>query len=311
MKTCAGWIEVNLTQLCIAYTLNNQLPREALEVVTRVKPLTSFLEKLEQQGWPDFYYPTDIIQDLIGARVVCWFVDDCYGIQKMLEQSHGFRVNPDETEDFIANPKPSGYRSIHLTGGLSPTTASPETTAATNSPPRSMVCEIQIRTRLQDAFGQLTHDFPYKFPTSRPAPIIGRWSPRWPNPSPNKTARHCQSAKSSARSTSTKNEKAFRPRVGSNPACRRDCQGSIPTVDGIAQPCGCVRVPEFRNPPPSDFGCRSSVSMGFRLTARAPPASRTLQYLDTVATLEGRAVDKLAADARLFALDREPDLLVR
>ena len=107
-------VEVNLTQLCIAYTLNNQLPREALEVVTRVKPLTSFLEKLEQLDWPEFYYPTDIIQDLIGARVICWFVDDCYGIQKMLEQSHGFRVDADETEDFIANPKPSGYRSIHL-----------------------------------------------------------------------------------------------------------------------------------------------------------------------------------------------------
>jgi len=28
--------------------------------------------------------------------------------------------------------------------------------------PRTMVCEIQLRTRLQDAFGQLTHDFPYK-----------------------------------------------------------------------------------------------------------------------------------------------------
>ena len=107
-------VEVNLTQLCLAYTLNNQLPIEALEVVTRVKPLTSFIDKLERLGWPDFYYPTDIIRDLIGARVVCWFVDDCYGIQKMLEQSSSFRVHADETEDFIAEAKPSGYRSIHL-----------------------------------------------------------------------------------------------------------------------------------------------------------------------------------------------------
>jgi putative GTP pyrophosphokinase len=156
-------VEVNLTQLCIAYTLNNQLPREALEVVTRVKPLTSFLEKLEQLGWPDFYYPTDIIQDLIGARVVCWFVDDCYGIQKMLEQSHGFRVNPDETEDFIANPKPSGYRSIHLMADFTYDSVTGDD-GRHQLTPRSMVCEIQIRTRLQDAFGQLTHDFPYKFP---------------------------------------------------------------------------------------------------------------------------------------------------
>jgi len=156
-------VEVNLTQLCIAYTLNNQLPREALEVVTRVKPLTSFLEKLEQLGWPDFYYPTDIIQDLIGARVVCWFVDDCYGIQKMLEQSHKFRVNLEETEDFIAIPKPSGYRSIHLVAGFTYDSVG-GSSGHRELTPRSMLCEIQIRTRLQDAFGQLTHEFPYKFP---------------------------------------------------------------------------------------------------------------------------------------------------
>jgi len=156
-------VEVNLTQLCIAYTLNNRLPREALEVVTRVKPLSSFLEKLGKLGWPDFYYPTDVIQDLIGARVLCWFVEDCYGIQKMLEQSHGFRVNSDETEDFIATPKPSGYRSIHLMADFTYDSVTGDD-GRHELTPRSMVCEIQIRTRLQDAFGQLTHDFPYKFP---------------------------------------------------------------------------------------------------------------------------------------------------
>ena len=37
----------------------------------------------------------------------------------MIEQSHGFCVHRDETEDFIANPKPSGYRSIHLMADFS------------------------------------------------------------------------------------------------------------------------------------------------------------------------------------------------
>jgi putative GTP pyrophosphokinase len=147
--------------LCLAYTLNNQLPSEALEVVTRVKPLTSFIDKLERLNWPDFYYPTDIIRDLIGARVVCWFVDDCYGIQKMLEQSRGFRVNSDETDDFIAKPKPSGYRSIHLMADFTYESVTGGD-GCHELTPRTMVCEIQIRSRLQDAFGQLTHDFPYK-----------------------------------------------------------------------------------------------------------------------------------------------------
>ncbi|MBW2542575.1 MAG: GTP pyrophosphokinase [Deltaproteobacteria bacterium] len=154
-------VEVKLNQLCIAYTLNNHLPREALEVVTRVKPQTSFIDKLERLGWPEFYYPTDIIRDLIGARVVCWFVDDCYGIEKMIEQSHGFNVDPAETEDFIAKPKPSGYRSIHLMADFTYDSVT-RGEGFHELTPRTMACEIQIRTRLQDAFGQLTHDFPYK-----------------------------------------------------------------------------------------------------------------------------------------------------
>jgi putative GTP pyrophosphokinase len=156
-------VEVNLAQLCLAYALNNQLPREALEVVTRVKPLTSFLDKLERLGWPDFYYPTDVVRDLIGARVVCWFIDDCAGIQRMIEQSHGFRVRRDETEDFITHPKASGYRSIHLMADFTYDSVSGGDGRGELTP-RTMVCEIQIRTRLQDAFGELTHDFPYKFP---------------------------------------------------------------------------------------------------------------------------------------------------
>jgi putative GTP pyrophosphokinase len=156
-------VEVNLTQLCLAYALNNQLPLAALEVVTRVKPLTSFLDKLERLGWPDFYYPTDVIRDLIGARVICWFIDDCAGIQAMIEQSHSFRVRRDETEDFIASPKPSGYRSIHLMADFTYDSVSGNDGHGELTP-RTMVCEIQLRTRLQDAFGQLTHDFPYKFP---------------------------------------------------------------------------------------------------------------------------------------------------
>jgi len=156
-------VEVHLTQLCIAYALDNQLPREALEVVTRVKPMESFVDKLEQLGWPDFYYPTEVIRDLIGARIVCWFLDDCHGIRAMLERSHGFRVDLEETEDFIANPKPSGYRSIHLMASFTYDSVG-ENEGRRELVPRTMVCEIQIRTRLQDAFGQLTHDFPYKFP---------------------------------------------------------------------------------------------------------------------------------------------------
>jgi putative GTP pyrophosphokinase len=73
-------LAIKLRQLALAYTINNNLPPEAVTVQARTKTLDSFLKKLAHDGWPDFYYPTEVVKDLIGARVVCWFLDDCYGI---------------------------------------------------------------------------------------------------------------------------------------------------------------------------------------------------------------------------------------
>ncbi|MFT5505633.1 MAG: putative GTP pyrophosphokinase [Gammaproteobacteria bacterium] len=74
-------LHIRLSQLALAYTINNNLPAEAVTVSTRVKTLKSFLKKMDKISWPQFYYPTEVIQDLIGARVVCWLVDDCEGIK--------------------------------------------------------------------------------------------------------------------------------------------------------------------------------------------------------------------------------------
>lgn len=106
-------IEIRLNQLALAYTIENKLPRESVIVSTRVKSLKSFLKKLEMHNWPDFYYPTEVIKDLIGARVTCWFLDDCMGMYDYIINSRQFRVLADTTKNYINNPKPSGYRSIH------------------------------------------------------------------------------------------------------------------------------------------------------------------------------------------------------
>src|SRR5260370_40536839 len=82
----AELLRIQLKQLCLAYTINHRLPQEAVQVATRVKKLDSFLKKLEQDGWPQFYYPTEVVKDLIGARVVCWFVDDCFVLLKFIQR---------------------------------------------------------------------------------------------------------------------------------------------------------------------------------------------------------------------------------
>lgn len=161
-------LKIRLDQLALAYTLENNLPREAVEVRSRVKSLKSFLKKLEKKNWPMFYYPTEVIKDLVGSRVVCWFLDDCYGIYNYIKASKQFTVRPKSLEDYIEHPKPSGYRSIHLLADI------PYDRVKSYMRKRAvredtMICEIQIRTKLQDAWAEFTHEeMEYRFPGEVP-----------------------------------------------------------------------------------------------------------------------------------------------
>ena len=149
----AELLEIQLKQLALAYTLNNRLPPEAMKISSRLKSVESFLIKLENDGWPQFYYPTEVARDLIGARVVCWFVDDCYGFLDFIKASNHFRVASERThpaKDFIKAPQQSGYRAIHVFAEVIYDSVQREHGVAIVKPAQ-ILCEIQIRSRLQDA----------------------------------------------------------------------------------------------------------------------------------------------------------------
>ncbi len=153
-------LQIRLEQLALAHTINQKLPPEAIRIATRVKTLPSFLKKLERKGWPQFYYPTEVAEDLIGARAVCWFCDDCYGFVTLLRSSKHVNVDP-TVEDFISTPKKSGYRSIHLRATIAYDGIRRDADGVTITS-EDMPCEIQVRTKLQDAWGDITHEFHYK-----------------------------------------------------------------------------------------------------------------------------------------------------
>jgi len=157
LESISQVLKIRLGRLASAYTVENELPREAVGVHARVKPLTSFLRKLEKTDWPMFRYPTEVITDLIGARVICWFVDDCYGMLNYIEATKQFRVKPRSAKNYIGDPKRTGYRAIHLLADVSydrVKTFGKESTVVEDK----MICEIQIRTKLQDAWAEFTHD---------------------------------------------------------------------------------------------------------------------------------------------------------
>jgi putative GTP pyrophosphokinase len=91
------------------------------------------------------------LKDVAGVRVVCSFVDDIYKI------ADSFLAQEDVTliqrKDYIQNPKPSGYRSLHLIV---------KTPIYTENGKKDMFVEIQMRTIAMDFWSSLEHKLRYK-----------------------------------------------------------------------------------------------------------------------------------------------------
>jgi len=79
-----------------------------VEITGRIKRLYSLYQKLQK-------YEGDIdnIYDIIALRVVTKTTADCYSALGIIHKH--FQPVPNRLKDFIANPKPNGYQSIHTT----------------------------------------------------------------------------------------------------------------------------------------------------------------------------------------------------
>ena len=163
LESISQVLKIRLGGLASAYTVENKLPREAVKVQSRVKSLPSFLRKMEKLDWPMFGHPTEVITDLIGARVICWFVDDCYGMLDYIQATNQFLIKPRSLEDFIKDPKPTGYRAIHILADISYDRVKTYQDRRTVVEDR-MIGEIQIRSKLQNAWSDFTHAMYVKVP---------------------------------------------------------------------------------------------------------------------------------------------------
>jgi len=119
---------------------------------SRLKSLFSIREKLESRGL-DLSVESieENLNDVAGVRVICSFTDDVYTLRNALLKQDDITLICEK--DYIKNPKPNGYRSLHLIISV-PIFLEHEK--------KSMKVEIQLRTIAMDTWASLEHQLRYK-----------------------------------------------------------------------------------------------------------------------------------------------------
>lgn len=140
-------LEVLNKELALVHSRN---PFESIKC--RIKSQESILGKLERRG---LEFSIENIEknlnDIAGIRVICSFPEDIYMlVDCLLKQDDIILV---EQKDYIKNPKPNGYRSLHLILDI-PIFLTHEK--------KHMRVEVQFRTIAMDFWASLEHKMKYK-----------------------------------------------------------------------------------------------------------------------------------------------------
>lgn len=144
-------VETKFRVLDAEYGLqHDRNPIESIK--TRLKSTDSLAKKLARKGLPLSVESIEQnIYDVAGVRVVCTFPEDMFALaDALLAQDDVVLV---ERRDYVNNPKPSGYRSLHLII---------ETPIYLEKEKRLVKVEVQLRTISMNFWASLEHQLRYK-----------------------------------------------------------------------------------------------------------------------------------------------------
>ena len=144
-------IETKFRVLNQEYSLEyDKNPIEGIK--TRIKSYDSIVRKIRRKNIPmSLTAIEENIKDIAGVRVICSFPEDIYELaDSFLRQDDIVLI---EKKDYIKNPKPSGYRSLHLIV---------EVPIFLENEKRPMKVEVQLRTIAMDFWASLEHKLRYK-----------------------------------------------------------------------------------------------------------------------------------------------------
>lgn len=124
----------------------------------RIKSIESIVSKIKRKGkQADSLFKKEegqislVVNDFLGARICCNTREDVMEIAELIAQWPRFQVR--KKQDFNKEVKESGYRALHLDVSYQ---------THWNDELVFIPVEIQIKTHLQSAWADITHDESYK-----------------------------------------------------------------------------------------------------------------------------------------------------
>lgn len=120
--------------------------------IGRLKSYDSVCKKMQKKGLDlNFDLALEKINDLIGVRAVCAYVDDIYKVADLIQKQQDIRII--KIKDYIKQPKKSGYQSLHLIL---------EIAIPFQNEDQWVKLELQLRTAAMDYWANLDHQLRYK-----------------------------------------------------------------------------------------------------------------------------------------------------
>ena len=133
--------------------LSLEYDRNPIETIkTRLKSVDSIADKMMRLNKPLTVNSIEAsLNDVAGVRVICGFPSDIYTLSEAFLRQDDITLI--ECKDYMTNPKPNGYRSLHLIV---------EIPIFLHDEKKPMKVEVQFRTISMDWWASLEHKIRYK-----------------------------------------------------------------------------------------------------------------------------------------------------
>jgi ppGpp synthetase/RelA/SpoT-type nucleotidyltranferase len=137
---------------------------EYLAVTGQTKEIEGIHEKIRRKSYNN---PSEQLTDISGVRIILFLESDVLRVERLISNSFRIFSEHSSNKDSLLQSNQVGYRSTHFVCDLGEhRSAVPEYSSIS-----SLKFEFQVRTVLQHAWAELSHDRQYKFSGKLPPQI--------------------------------------------------------------------------------------------------------------------------------------------